>query len=117
LFTSRSRNKKLFPYTAQHIALVLFHVWRKAFYVLDDATALDGLHLRELILGALRSISAHMAFAAFRAYQFARARQAESLGCRLMGLELEFARFFGFTRHCNLLLSDKIKSGLSGFSR
>ncbi len=95
---------------------LIFHVRREALHIPDKASTVDGLHLRELLLGALRSISAHMALAAFCAHQFARARQAESLGSRLMGFELEFARF-GFTRHCNLLLSDKIKSGLLTFSR
>jgi len=93
---------------------ILFHVRREALHVFDDAATLNGLHLRELLLGALRCITAQVAFAAFGAYQFARARQAESLGCRLMGLELEFAGF-GFTRHCNLLLSDKINRVLNYF--
>jgi hypothetical protein len=39
-----------------------------------------------------------MAFAAFGPYQLSRPGQAESLGCRFMGLQLEFA-FFSFASH------------------
>ena len=49
-----------------------------------------------------------MALAAFRAHELARTGQAESLGSRLVGLELEFATSFCFARHSCLLLSDKI---------
>src|SRR5271157_2578012 len=119
LWTSADHASCLHPGAAiknSNTICLIFHVRREALHIPDEATAFDGLHLRELLLGALRSISAHMALAAFRTHQFARARQAKSFGCRLMSLELEFARF-GFTRHCNLLLSDKIKSGILTFSR
>ena len=48
-----------------------------------------------------------MALAAFRAHELARTGQAESLGSRLVGLELGFASFC-FARHSCVLLSDKI---------
>ncbi len=78
--------------------MLLFHVRRKPLDVFDDTAAINGLHLGELLLGALRCISAQMTLAAFGSHQLARARQAKSFGCRLVGLELEFAGF-GFTRH------------------
>ena len=87
--------------TGQLITPLLFHVRRKTLHVPDETSALNGLHLRELVFRALRSVSAHMALAAFCAYQLARACQAKTLGSRLMGLELEFTGF-GFTRHFNL---------------
>ena len=93
---------------------LLFHVRREALDVLDDTAAMNSLHLSELVLGALRRISAQVALAAFRAHQLARAGQAKTLGSRLVSLELEFAGF-GFTRHCNLLLSDKIKTRAFNF--
>ena len=77
---------------------LLFHVRRETLHILDNAATLDGLHLGELLLGALRSISAQVALAAFRAHQLARTRQAKSLGCRLVSLKFELARF-GFARH------------------
>ena len=85
--------------------ILLFHVRCKPLDVLDDTAAMNGLHHGELLLGALRRISAQVALAAFGAHQLARARQAKSFRCRLVGLELEFAGF-GFTRHFNFLLYD-----------
>jgi hypothetical protein len=85
---------------------------REALYILDDAAALDGLHLRELPFGALRRAAPQMAFATFGTHEFARARQAKPLGGRLMGLELYFAFSFCFARHSYLLLSEKINRGV-----
>ncbi len=88
---------------------LLFHVGCEALDAVDDAATMHGLHFRQLGFCALRPVSAQMAFAAFGADYFARAGQAKTLGRRLMGLQLHFASF-GFARHSDLLLSDKIRS-------
>ena len=50
-----------------------------------------------------------MALAAFGAHEFAGTGQAKSLGCRFVGLQLDFASSFALRGIADLLLSDKIK--------
>jgi hypothetical protein len=66
--------------------LVLLHRGRKAPDTLDDLFAFDYDHLGEQRFGALGGAAAQVTLTALGAQQFARARQAESFRCCLMGL-------------------------------
>jgi len=60
---------------------------------LNNPTAFHGDHLIEQALCALGRAAAQMAFAALRAYQFARPSQTKAFGSRLMGFYFVLTSF------------------------
>ena len=70
------------------MAGMLFHVGGKAFDTFDELTTLHYDRFAQQRLGAVRSTTAQMALAAFGSHKYAGTRQAESFGCRFVGLQL-----------------------------
>lgn len=90
-----NRSDRLFLTTPSiRIGLVFAHIWCQPFHLLGDTSSLNRNHLAEQPLGPLGCPASKVAFTGFGSYQFARARQAETLGSRLMGLQLVFTLFW-----------------------
>ncbi len=96
-------------FVGEETSPLLFHIGREALDAADDTATMHRLHFSQLGFGALRTVAAQVAFAAFGADHFAGAGQAKALGRRLMGLQFGLTGFC-FARHSGLLLSDKIRS-------